>query len=65
ALLREHHIDALVTKNSGGEMTRAKLDAAAALEIPVVMVSRPPLPAGLSAVESVEEAAAWALHWTS
>lgn len=27
ALLREHRIDSLVTKNSGGQMTRAKLDA--------------------------------------
>jgi precorrin-6A/cobalt-precorrin-6A reductase len=59
-LLRQHGIDALVTKNSGGEMTRAKLDAAAALNIPVVMVSRPPLPAGVGAVDNVEEAAAWA-----
>ena len=48
ALLREHRIDALVTKNSGGEMTRAKLDAAATLDIPVVMVSRPPLPPGVA-----------------
>ncbi|ORV12583.1 cobalt-precorrin-6A reductase, partial [Mycobacterium celatum] len=46
ALLREHRIDALVTKNSGGQMTRAKLDAAGALDISVVMVDRPPLPAG-------------------
>jgi precorrin-6A/cobalt-precorrin-6A reductase len=61
ALMREHRIDALVTKNSGGEMTRAKLEAAAALEIPVVMVSRPPLPAEVRAVDSVEEAAAWVL----
>ncbi len=59
ALLREHRIDALVTKNSGGEMTRAKLDAAAALAIPVVMVARPQLPAGVTAVGSVEEAAEW------
>ncbi|MGZ4525209.1 MAG: cobalt-precorrin-6A reductase [Mycobacterium sp.] len=59
ALLREHRIDALVTKNSGGDMTRAKLDAAAALGIPVVMVARPPLPAGVTAVGSVGEAAEW------
>jgi precorrin-6A/cobalt-precorrin-6A reductase len=61
ALMREHRIDALVTKNSGGEMTHAKLDAAAALEIPVVMVSRPPVPPGVKAVDSVEEAVAWVL----
>jgi precorrin-6A/cobalt-precorrin-6A reductase len=58
-LLRQHRIDALVTKNSGGEMTRAKLDAAAALDIPVVMVARPQLPAGISAVGTVQEAADW------
>jgi precorrin-6A/cobalt-precorrin-6A reductase len=59
ALLREHRIDALVTKNSGGDMTRAKLDAAAALATPVVMVARPQLPSGVTAVGSVEEAAEW------
>jgi precorrin-6A/cobalt-precorrin-6A reductase len=58
-LLREHRIDALVTKNSGGQMTRAKLDAAAALNVPVVMVNRPPLPAGVTPVGSVEEAVEW------
>ena len=58
-LLTEHRIDALVTKNSGGDMTRAKLDAAAALHIPVVMVARPQLPAGVIAVGTVEEAAEW------
>ena len=47
AVLREHRIDALVTKNSGGAMTRPKLDAAAALGIPVIMVDRPPLPDGV------------------
>ncbi|MGO9929614.1 MAG: cobalt-precorrin-6A reductase [Mycobacterium sp.] len=59
ALLHKHRIDALVTKNSGGDMTRAKLDAAAALSIPVVMVARPPLPAGVTAVGTVQEAAEW------
>jgi precorrin-6A/cobalt-precorrin-6A reductase len=59
ALLREHRIDAMVTKNSGGDMTRAKLDAAAALDIPVVMVARPQLPAGVAVVGTVAEAANW------
>ncbi len=59
ALLREHDIDALVTKNSGGDMTRAKLDAAATLDIPVIMVARPPLPSGVRTVGSVQEAADW------
>ena len=59
ALLREHRIDALVTKNSGGPLTRPKLDAAAALGISVVMVDRPPLPPGVRTVSTVEDAAAW------
>jgi precorrin-6A/cobalt-precorrin-6A reductase len=59
ALLREHRIDALVTKNSGGDMTCAKLDAAAALDVPVVMVARPKLPAGVAVVGTVAEAAEW------
>lgn len=59
ALLRQHRIDALVTKNSGGELTRAKLDAAATLSIPVVMVARPELPAGVLTVGTVRDAARW------
>jgi len=58
-LLTEHRIDALVTKNSGGDMTRPKLDAAAALEVPVVMVARPPLPEGVRVVGTVQQAADW------
>ena len=41
ALMVENHITHLVTKNSGGDRTRVKLDAARALRLPVVMVSRP------------------------
>ncbi len=59
ALLRAHRIDALVTKNSGGAMTRPKLDAAAALGVAVVMIDRPPLPAGVNAVATVDGAVAW------
>lgn len=64
AIMRDHRIDALVTKNSGGDMTRAKLDAAAALDIPVVMVQRPPLPAGVTKVDTVEQAADWVARQT-
>lgn len=59
ALMREHNIHVLVTKNSGGDYTRAKLDAAAALYIPVVMIDRPPLPPGVTTVGTVDEAVAW------
>jgi precorrin-6A/cobalt-precorrin-6A reductase len=58
-LLRVHGIDALVTKNSGGDMTRAKVDAADALGVPVIMVDRPALPDGVRAVSTLAEAEAW------
>ena len=61
ALLADHQIDALVTKNSGGEMTRAKLDAARSLGVDVVMIERPALPSGLTVVESASDAADWVL----
>ncbi len=61
ALLQDHRIDALVTKNSGGSMTRPKLDAAVALGVPVVMVQRPSLPAAITTVAAVEDAADWVL----
>ena len=57
--MRDHRIDCLVTKNSGGDMTRPKLDAAAALGVAVVMVDRPPLPAGVTTVSTVDDAEAW------
>ncbi|MEV6595591.1 cobalt-precorrin-6A reductase [Actinoplanes sp. NPDC051346] len=57
ALLRQHRIDVLVTKDSGG--TTAKLDAARARGLPVVMVNRPPLPAGVPTAATVDEAVSW------
>jgi precorrin-6A/cobalt-precorrin-6A reductase len=59
ALLTEHRTECLVTKNSGGDMTRPKLDAAAALDVPVVMVNRPMLPDGVTTVSTVDDAVAW------
>lgn len=55
-LLAEHRIDVLVSKDSGGPAP--KLAAAREGGIPVVLVDRPPLPAG-EVVASVAEAVAW------
>jgi len=60
-LLDRHRIDVLVTKDSGGEHTAAKLDAARARGLPVIVVRRPPRPAS-EAVGTVEAAVAWVAH---
>ena len=60
ALMRDHGIRIVVAKNAGGEGARAKLDAARALRLPVVMVQRPAIPARETVV-SVAQAMAW-LH---
>jgi precorrin-6A/cobalt-precorrin-6A reductase len=44
ALMKREGIEALVTKNSGGRATYAKIEAARALKIEVVIVRRPPAP---------------------
>ncbi|MFI7063482.1 cobalt-precorrin-6A reductase [Kribbella sp. NPDC050124] len=59
SVLREHDIDVLVTKDSGGPQTSAKLVAARQLGVPVIVIRRPPLPAGVQAVESATEVLAW------
>ncbi|GLZ40217.1 cobalt-precorrin-6A reductase [Actinokineospora sp. NBRC 105648] len=58
ALLREHRVDVLVTKDSGGPLTVAKLDAAEALGVPVVVVARP-APPDVPLVATVDEVLAW------
>jgi precorrin-6A/cobalt-precorrin-6A reductase len=60
-LLRSRGIEVLVTKNSGGGLTEAKLDAARALGVDVVMIRRPALPGGVPVVSSVQDAVAWVL----
>ena len=59
ALMTSRAIDVLVTKDSGGAYTSAKLDAAAQLGIPVIVVRRPPTVPGVIAVGSPTDAVAW------
>jgi precorrin-6A/cobalt-precorrin-6A reductase len=59
ALMREHEVGLLVTKNSGGPMTAAKLEAARELGVQVLVVCRPPLPDGTVAVTTVADAVRW------
>lgn len=56
--MRDHGIEVLVTKHSGGESTYAKVAAARTLGLPVLMIRRPPPPPG-PVVASVTEAVAW------
>jgi precorrin-6A/cobalt-precorrin-6A reductase len=58
ALMRGHRIDVVVTRDSGGAQTAAKLAAARQLGRPVVMVDRPPAPAAPT-VATVTDAVAW------
>jgi len=59
ARLNDHRIDVLVTKDSGGRATAAKLTAARELRLPVVVVQRPPLPEAVSTVPDVAGVLAW------
>jgi precorrin-6A/cobalt-precorrin-6A reductase len=58
ALLEHEKIDVLVSKNSGGAATVAKIEAARKLGIPVVMVARPHKSRGY-ALENAESAVEW------
>ena len=57
-LLESRAIDVVVSKNSGGPAARPKLEAARTLGLPVVMIARPPAPAGEHA-SSVAAAKEW------
>nr|WP_309138622.1 cobalt-precorrin-6A reductase [Nocardia cyriacigeorgica] len=58
-LLAAYRIDVLVTKDSGGADTAAKLTAAREAGLPVVMIDRPVVPEGTSGVTTVAEAMDW------
>jgi precorrin-6A/cobalt-precorrin-6A reductase len=57
-LIDRHAIDLVVTKDSGGGLTEAKLDAARERRLPVIVVRRPARPA-LGTVHTVADALTW------
>lgn len=56
--MQDYDIEAIVSKNSGGDATVSKLIAARELDLPVVMVQRPSMPDG-ETVSDVSSALAW------
>jgi len=63
-MLRQHRIEVIVAKNSGGDATYGKIEAARQLGIKVIMVERAKT-AGLPAVETVEAALGRIDHFAS
>jgi precorrin-6A/cobalt-precorrin-6A reductase len=57
-ILRQHRIEVMVSKASGGAATEPKLIAAREADLPVIMIRRPPPPRG-PLVERVEAALEW------
>ncbi len=61
-LMRAHGIGVLLTKDSGGAFTEAKLAAARELGVPVVVVARPPRAPQVPQVPDPAEAEAWVIE---
>jgi precorrin-6A/cobalt-precorrin-6A reductase len=60
-LMRSRRIEWLIARNAGGDGARAKIDAARALDLPVIMIARPEL-AERPRVESVKAVLDWLGH---
>jgi precorrin-6A/cobalt-precorrin-6A reductase len=60
-LLKQHEIDVIVCKNSGGDASYGKIAAARALEREVIMIARPKLP-DLPSVDTIAELLRWLDH---
>ncbi len=61
--LVQHRIDVIISKNSGGHATEAKISAARELTIPVIMLQRPTLPAVTREFGSIDECVTQCSQW--
>jgi precorrin-6A/cobalt-precorrin-6A reductase len=61
ALMQAHRIDLVVAKNAGGAGAKAKLAAARALRLPVILIDRPP-PPPRAEVHEVDDVIRWLDH---
>ncbi len=61
ALMKRHATELVISKNAGGTGARAKLDAARALGVPVLMIDRPSLPPRQE-LSSVAQVLDWLAH---
>lgn len=59
ALMESRRVDVVVTKDSGGPLTAAKLDAALDLGLTVVVVRRPDPPSGVATCQDLDAAVLW------
>lgn len=61
ALMQRHQITHIIAKNAGGQGAAAKLAAARALRLPVIMIARPAVPLR-DTVDSIPAMMAWLAH---
>ncbi len=61
ALMEEHGIDLVVSKNAGGKGAEAKIIAARQLGVPVIMIDRPAIPPRTEA-HSIDDVKRWLCH---
>lgn len=58
-LMRQEHIDVVISKNSGGGATEGKLVAARRMGIPVILIRRPPPAVGVPVLTGLPDCLDW------
>ncbi|MDU9005699.1 cobalt-precorrin-6A reductase [Sedimentitalea todarodis] len=61
ALMQDHGIELVVSKNAGGTGARSKIDAAREMGLPVLMIDRPPIPPRTE-VQTPAQVISWLAH---